>query len=263
MNRTEARERGAGEASPRRTGRTDVVLAGAAEVAAVLVQGESLQGETIGSLQQLAACAVPRNYPKGNVLFHHGEPATAVYLVLSGRIKVSLTSEDGREVILALMRPAEMIGLDAALDRGRNFGTATCVTRCRLARLDRDVFVKWLESHPATQLGLLGELSRRLHVAWEKIGEQALLPVKKRLFMTLLELAREEGTLQPGGPVTFVRPTHQELAELVGSSRVVVSRLLKELLEEEDGIAAEGNIIRVYLDDLVLIDEFTGEAPRK
>lgn len=229
---------------------------GEPEIEQVLAQVGFLQPETIGSLQHLAAHAVPRSYPKGNVLFCHGDPSSEIYLVLTGRVKVSLLSEEGREVILAMSRPAQLIGLDAVLDDGRNFGTATTVTRCRLARIDRDAFLGWLKESPAAQTALLGELARRLHDAWEKIGEQALLPVKRRLLMTLIELAREEGTLEPGGPVSFVRPTHQQLAELIGSSRVVVSRILKELLEEQTAFAADGNVIRVFLDDLVLVDDF-------
>lgn len=236
------------------------VVAPEPELGRVLAQVEFLQNETMGALGQLAELATPRTYPKGNLLFCHGEPAAAVYVVLSGRVKISLLSDEGREVILSMIRPAQLIGLDAALDGGRNFGTATTVARCRLAKIDGAAFLAWLQEHPAAQRGLLGELSRRLHDAYEKIGEQALLPVKRRLLMTLIELAREEGTLEPGGPVTFVRPTHQELAELIGSSRVVVSRILKELLEEESAIAADGNVIRVYLDDLVLVDDFGGDG---
>jgi CRP-like cAMP-binding protein len=241
----------------------EALLIGEAELAHVLAQVDFLQNETMSALQQLMTLATPHTYPKGNLLFCHGDAASAVYVVLSGRVKVSLLSEEGREVILAVIRPAELMGLDAALDDGRNFGTATTVTRCRLARIDRNAFLDWLQDHPTAQRGLLGELSRRLHFAWEKIGEQALLPVKRRLLMTLIELARQDGTSEAGeagGPVTFVRPTHQELAELIGSSRVVVSRILKELLEEEDAFAAEGNVIRVYLDDLVLVDDFGGDG---
>lgn len=254
---------GAAVSAPRRAPAADVALAAEPELARVLAQVEFLQNETMGALQQLVQLAVPRTYPKGNLLFCHGDPAGAVYVVLSGRVKVSLLSEEGREVILAMIRPAQLIGLDAALDDGRNFGTATTVSRCRLARIDGPAFLSWLQEHPAAQRGLLGELSRRLHGAYEKIGEQALLPVKRRLLMTLIELAREDGILEPGEPagaVTFVRPTHQELAELIGSSRVVVSRILKELMEEQSAFAADGNVIRVFLDDLVLVDDFGGEG---
>lgn len=259
MTRSKTLETGA-EAVPRRLPPREAIVPGEPDLARVLSRVGFLQDETMSALQELIGLAVPRSYPKGNLLFCHGEPATVVYVVLSGRVKVSLLSEEGREVILAMIRPAQLIGLDAALDDGRNFGTATTVTRCRLAKIDRTAFLAWLQSHPAAQRGLLGELAHRLHDAYEKIGEQALLPVKRRLLMTLIELAREEGTLEPGGPVTFVRPTHQQLAELIGSSRVVVSRILKELIEEESAFAADGNVIRVYLDDLILVDDFRGEG---
>jgi CRP-like cAMP-binding protein len=90
--------------------------------------------------------------------------------------------------------------------------------------------------------------------AYQKIGEHALLSVKERLLYTLLEIAEQEGELGPEGDWIFTRPTHQELADRIGSSREVVSRVLKELLESEL-LEAEGKIIRVSESALILRDE--------
>jgi len=227
----------------------------AAEVAAVLRETLFLQDEAEvvrGELAELAAC---RNYRKSSILFFHGDVSDAVYVVLQGRVKISLTNEDGREVVLAVMRPGGMFGLVEALDNGPHSGTAVTLTECRLARITSDRFAAWLRRHPVLQERLLIGLVRMLREAYEKVGEQALLSVKRRLFTTLLEIARADGE-QEGQEVFFELPTHQELADRVGTSRVVVSRVLKELMEEEQSLTAQGRVIRLPLSALVTRDDF-------
>jgi CRP/FNR family cyclic AMP-dependent transcriptional regulator len=102
---------------------------------------------------------------------------------------------------------------------------------------------------------LLYELSTRVREAYQKIGEHALLGVKERLLYALIDIAEREGISEPDGAgVTFTRPTHQELANRIGSSREVVSRVLKELLDSET-LRADGRVIRVSESALVLRDE--------
>lgn len=199
--------------------------------------------------EELARVAIVHTYPRGNILSYHGEPADTICIVLEGRLKISLISDEGREVVLATIRPGGVFGVIAALDDGSHIGTATALTECVLAKIPREAFLSWLMRHPTAQGPLLVEFARQLRNAYEKIGEQSLLPVKKRLLAALVEIARSEGRPATGSDeVEFVRPTHEELAQLVGSSRVVISRLLKELLSEEEAIAAQGRVIRVSLE---------------
>jgi CRP/FNR family transcriptional regulator, cyclic AMP receptor protein len=202
---------------------------------------------------RLATC---RTYPRGNLLFHHGEPGDAIFLVLRGRVKVSLVNGDGREVMLALLQPGGVFGLVEALDGGPHTGTATTLLESRLARVPADRFVGWLRQRPAVHQRLLLGLTRMLREAYEKVGEQALLPVKRRLLGALLEIARSEGELH-GEEVSFVLPTHQELADRVGSTRVVVSRLLKEVIEEERYRTQRGKVLR--LPARALVDREEGD----
>jgi CRP/FNR family transcriptional regulator, cyclic AMP receptor protein len=227
----------------------------AAEVATSLRDTLFLQDETEAVRRELAELAACRNYPKGSILFFHGDHGDTVYIVLQGRVKISLTNEDGREVGLAVMRPGGVFGLVEALDNGPHSGTAVALMDCRLARITSDRFAAWLRRHPALQERLLIGLVRMLREAYEKVGEQALLSVKRRLFTTLLEIARSDGE-QQGKEVFFELPTHQELADRIGSSRVVVSRVLKELIEEERGLTATGRVIRLPLSALVTRDGF-------
>lgn len=205
--------------------------------------------------EALARIAVPRAYPKGNVLFCHGDTCTAVALVESGRVKMALMNDDGREVALEVVRAGHLLGVDALFTGRRYVGTAVTLCEARIARIPTDAFLAWLGDFPDASRALLGELAAEVRHAYEKIGELALLPVKRRLLMALLEIARSDGEACRTGQVEFVRPTHQELAELVGSTRVVISRMMKELMEEEEMLAEHGNVVRVHLEDLVL-DEF-------
>jgi CRP-like cAMP-binding protein len=202
-------------------------------------QPESVRNE----IASMAAC---RRYPRGNILFYHGDPGSMLYVVVDGQVKISVISEDGREVVVAFMRSSGVCGLISALDGGRHVGTAMTVTDAYLAGIPADRFLGWLRQHPALHQSLLMEMAQMIRAAYEKVGEQALLPVKKRLLTTLVEIAREEGR-QTGTEVVFIRPTHQELAERIGTTRVVVSRALKEILEEEGVIQETGRVLRVRL----------------
>jgi CRP-like cAMP-binding protein len=204
--------------------------------------------------EALGRIAIGRDYPKGNVLFYHGDVCTSVGYVEAGRVKVALMNDDGREVALEIVRPGHLLGAPALFCAGTYMGTAVTLTDARIARIPADAFRGWLAEFPRASHALMGELCAAVRHAYEKIGEIALLPVKRRLLMTLIELARSDGKACNPGQVEFVRPTHKELAELVGSTRVVISRIMKELMEEESLLAEHGNVIRVHMEDLVLDD---------
>jgi CRP/FNR family transcriptional regulator, cyclic AMP receptor protein len=222
---------------------------------AVLERVVFLQDESAEVRAELAEIAILHDYPKGNILFYHGDPSDAVYIVLDGRVKVTLMNADGREVILAVMQTAGVFGLVEALDGGPHAGTAITLSACRLAKIPSGRFVSWLHQHPLLHQRLVIGLARMLRDAYEKVGEQALLPVKRRLLSALLDIARSDGQ-QRGADVVFRVPTHQELAERVGSSRVVISRILKELIAEEESLTAHGRVLRVPMSALVVREEF-------
>jgi CRP-like cAMP-binding protein len=193
---------------------------------------------------------VSHNYPKGNILYHDDDPATTLYIVVQGRVKICLMHEEGREVVLTVMNGGGVLGLVAALDDGPHIGTAITLTDCRIAALQRDRFEAFLTRHPFLQKPIEAELARQLRAAYRKVGEQALLPVKKRLLATLMEIAQAEGS-PVRNEIVFLRPTQQELAERVGTTRVVIARALKELLEDEQVLATDGRTFRLTMRALV------------
>jgi CRP/FNR family transcriptional regulator, cyclic AMP receptor protein len=196
---------------------------------------------------ELAAMLAVYRYPRGNILYYHGEPADSVFILLDGKVKVSLISEDGREVVLATILNGSIFGIIAALDGGAHIGNAMTTADSQVARISTDRLVGWMKRHPSSHGPVAEQLAHMLRAAYSKIGAQSLLPVRERLLGAIVQMARAEGTVGANGVVSFRRPTHKELAEIVGSSRVVVSRVLNEILTK-NGIIATGRVIRLPLD---------------
>lgn len=206
--------------------------------------------------QELASLALCHDYPKNNMLAYRGDPAAAVFLVVSGRVKIILTNEEGREVIVSLLGPGGMFGLTSALDAGDQLADAVTVEPSRIAKFKDEAFIRWVRTYPDVQVALVRELVRRVRDLHQQIGAHALMSAKDRLLSTLLEIAEDEGELEPGGSeIIFTRPTHQELAHRIGSSREVVSRLLAELMDSDLLQADEGRVIRVTESALILRED--------
>jgi CRP/FNR family transcriptional regulator, cyclic AMP receptor protein len=197
------------------------------------------------SFAELVSC---RTFPKGNILFHHGDPCYAAYVIISGRVKLAIAGEDGREFALEVFGPGDMCGLIATLDAGPHNATAITLSNARIGVVPRERFHAWITERPLLQHTIVAALVKMLRNAYERVGMQTLMPVKRRVRAALIEIAQHQGTHDENG-YTAPRPTHQELAERIGSTRVVVSRAIKELLEEEDYIRMDGHTLHVRLDE--------------
>ncbi|UCF18556.1 MAG: Crp/Fnr family transcriptional regulator [Gemmatimonadota bacterium] len=205
----------------------------------------ALSGIDGAALQELAPLALCHTYPKNNYLFYQGDPVESVFIVLDGKVKLTMTNEEGREIVLTFVEPGGSFGIVAALDGGGQVGNAVTTTPCRLAKIEAKAWVRWLYRHPATLGVILEQVCVRSREVCERLAQQVLMDVKDRLFHALLTIAESEGECDCGGDsVSFTRPTHQELAIQIGSSREVVSRALRQILEESD-LEEEGRRIRV------------------
>lgn len=217
------------------------------EILDVLPHVAFLADEDVDTRRSFAALATVRSFPRHNILFHHEDPCLAAFLVIRGKVKLALSHEDGRELTLDTFGPGGMCGLVASIDGKAHTGTATTTAASRIAILPREPLARWIAERPALQGRILLQVAELLRTAYGRVGSQALLSVKHRLREALFELARASGARSANGEIVVARPTHQELAERVGSTRVVVSRAIKALLEEEDDISMEGRVLRVQL----------------
>lgn len=175
---------------------------------------------------RLAHATREKSYPKNSVILFEDDPGDALYVVLSGQVKVVLIGEDGREVILSILRDGDFFGEMSLIDDQPRSAHVIATEDSNLLVLRRDDFRRSIEESPRIALGLLRALSRRLRRADDKIGSLALLDVNGRVARLLLELADEhDGSHIPR------TVTHHMIAQMVGSSRETVSRTMRELAD--------------------------------
>src|SRR5215471_367082 len=176
----------------------------------------------------LASLMRPRPYAKDEVIYLKGDPGTAFYVIASGRVKIALTSPDGKELILRRLGPGEFHGELALLDDEPRSADAIATDSSVLLVLQRDAFRQFLADHPAVATKLLATVSSYLRRNAELIQDATFLDVPARLARILLELAGGDGgdDLPPPGAVIPDRMKQAELASLVGATRESINKWL-------------------------------------
>jgi CRP-like cAMP-binding protein len=174
-------------------------------------------------LQKFADLTRERSYPKGSVILFQDDPGDSLFVLRSGRVKVVLIGEDGREVILGVLEPGAHFGELALIDDQPRSAHVIAMEDANLLILRREDFRRRVEANPSVAWALLTELSRRLRRADVKIGGLVLLDVPGRIARLLLDLADEAGSAAIEKPLT-----HQTIAQMIGASRETVSRAMKE-----------------------------------
>lgn len=200
----------------------------------------------------LAPMAHERTYEKGEaILFEDDDSHQGFFLIYEGEVKVVLTSLDGKETILASLKEGDFFGEMALLDGEPRSATVRAVEPSRLLSIRRDDFLQFLRRHPDVGLVLLAEMSKRLRRSNRQVSSLALMGVHGRVADALLKLMDERGIRQKtreGKSIVLIRdrPTQQFIADMSGSARETVSRVLKHF-EQKGWIANDGR-------DLVIID---------
>ena len=197
---------------------------------AILASIDLFADLTPRELEDLGARVRRRHYPKGSTLFLQGDPGTCLYLVETGRVKMVLPSSSGKELIVATRGPGEFFGDMALLDGAPRSADAVTAEECQLLVLQRDDFVRFLETHAAAAVRLLAELSRRLRRTMRQQEEASLLDVGARVASALLHLAEEQGTPAGDGTegiVVATSLTQTALATMVGITRESVNKWVR------------------------------------
>src|SRR5215203_6705702 len=174
-------------------------------------------------IQKFADLTRERSYPKGSVILFQDDPGDSLFVLRTGRVKVVLIGEDGREVILGVLEPGSHFGELALIDDQPRSAHVIAMEDSQLLILRREDFRRRVEANPSVAWSLLTELSRRLRRADEKIGGLVLLDVPGRIARLLLDLAEEAGSNTIEKPLT-----HQTIAQMIGASRETVSRAMKD-----------------------------------
>ncbi|MDP8256779.1 MAG: Crp/Fnr family transcriptional regulator [Candidatus Alcyoniella australis] len=193
---------------------------------------------------------VVRSYEPDTIIVRQGAVGDALYVVLSGKVKVTLYSESGREVVLDTLAPESFFGEMSLIDAAPRSANVITVEQSELLYLGRRDFRRALTDNPTLALSLLEELCRRLREADAKIGHLALVDVQGRVAGFLLRLGREHGKKMAGGYLIEKRPTHLEMAGLLGTSRETVSRAMSEFIKR-GYIRQQGRKLFIPLDTLL------------
>jgi CRP/FNR family transcriptional regulator, cyclic AMP receptor protein len=183
-------------------------------------------------LASIAAVAKPRRHAKDDVVFHADESGDIFCLIREGRVKVTMISPEGKEIILSMLGPGDFFGEMALLDDEPRSATVVATEPLELMTIWRSDFLQILSENFSITRKVLAELSRRLRSASNRIESLATMDVYGRLARFFLDLARQNGKSLDNGYVAVHRPTHQAIANMIGTSRETVSRLIHDLMRQ-------------------------------
>ena len=170
-----------------------------------------------------------RKYEPGSALWHEGDASEWIAIVLSGRVKVAYSTEEGVEVVLEIREPGDILGEIAALDGGPRSAAVTAMDGVEVLALSAATFRVFLQSYPKVALYLLETLARRLRQAGGRQVEFGAYDTLGRVARRLLELADRFGEQRGDGVVINLPLSQNELAGWVGASREAVAKSLQTL----------------------------------
>jgi len=188
-------------------------------------------------LQTLFDHAAIRKFPKNTIIIHDGDESDSLYIIVSGKVKVFLTDDQGKEVILNFQEVGEYFGEVALLDQIRRSASVVTLVPSQLLVITRQDFMRCLSMHPEIALRMMKGLTNRLRDLTDEVKSLALMDVYGRIARTLLKMAEEHD-----GQLLIAQLSRKDLANMVGSSREMVSRVLREL-ERKGHIKMQGKSI--------------------
>ena len=205
------------------------------------------RGLSAEETEAVAKSTTSRRFGRGSAIILAEQQGDAFFIIQKGRVKVSVSREGGREVILSLLGVGQVFGELSLLDGKPRSADVTATEATELIMLRRPDFLRLITEKPSIVIGLLTELASRLRKVDYKIAGLALLDVTNRVSKTLLQLANEGGEQEEHGVLLKNRPTHQQLAQMSGTTRETVTRVLRQL-EEQGYIECRGRNIVILSD---------------
>ena len=196
-------------------------------------------------LNRIASKMVSRDYEKGQMILLEESTGETFFIITSGTVKVTRLSDDGREVILALLGESDFFGEMSLLDGEGRSANIVANEDAEVMTLSRRDFLECLETYPKIAISLLEELAVRLRKSDQQIESLSLSDSEQRIGITLIRLAEERGTIKRGDVTVQNLPYQQDIANMAGTSRETVSRTLK-LLEDKKLVKRNGSDITIF-----------------
>ncbi|MDP9806249.1 CRP-like cAMP-binding protein [Trueperella bonasi] len=165
---------------------------------------------------------------RGESLFHEGDAGDRLYVIVEGKVKLSHTSDDGRENLIAILGPGEIIGELSLFDLGARSSTVTAIAPSKFFYLSHKDMMDYIDEHPKMAKSMLRELAKRLRNTNDQMADLVFSDVPGRVAKALLDLAERFGERTPEGIYVAHDLTQEELAHLVGASRETVNKSLAD-----------------------------------
>ena len=208
------------------------------------------------AFDQLCRYAKHTTLKRGTTIVSKGDPGNSLIAVISGTVKISVTSPDGRSAILNLIGPGEIFGEVAVLDGQARTADATANTNCEIYVIDRRDFIPFVRSQPALAMKFIELLCTRLRWTSDQVEEVILQNLPGRLASALLRLT-EKHKLAPAGRTIAV--TQQEISEMVGMTRESINKQLRAWADRKWVRLEHGAIVVLDAGSLQAVAEAGGD----
>ncbi len=213
----------------------------AAEKISLLKSIRLFSGLDDAELQALFDHSSVRSFPKNSVIINDGDESDSLYVIASGKVKIFLMDDKGKEIILNFQSTGEYFGELSLLDQVCRSASVITLEPCRFIIISKVAFMQCISKHPEIALRVIRDLTTRLRSLTDEVKGFALLDVYGRLSRILLKLAEPKN----GELVIERAPSRKDLASMVGSSREMVTRIIKGL-EEGGHITVTGKTIVIH-----------------
>jgi CRP-like cAMP-binding protein len=223
-----------------------------------LTRIELFRGVTEAEAQKITVMCPEKRYPKGGTIFSPGDPPDFLYLLTKGLVKLVSISEKGLETILQIFKPDDVFGEFLLSADKRRFG-AVAMEEAIVTGITREAFTELLASIPTVGLNFIKLLSGRLEKAERELAEFSHSWSYHRLAKILLELSESFGEEIPSGTMINLRMTHEDLANMIGTSRETVTTQLRRF-EHMGLVARQGR--RIILNKPGLLQFVQSEEQR-
>jgi CRP/FNR family cyclic AMP-dependent transcriptional regulator len=194
--------------------------------------------------EALLAYARVEHYRAGQTIFLKGSPGRGMLAVLRGRVRISASSPDGREIVLNTIDQGEVFGEIALLDGKERSADAVAIVECDLLAIERRDFVPFLENHAGLALRLIAVLCERLRRTTQQVEDVLFLDLPSRLAKKLLDLAATRAQRTPSGLRFEAKLSQREIGTMIGLSRESVNKQLAQW-QQEGIVAVEKGVITI------------------
>jgi CRP/FNR family transcriptional regulator, cyclic AMP receptor protein len=186
------------------------------------------------ALQAFEAIKYATAYPKGAVLFVEGQAPRGVFVLCKGRVKLSICATDGKTLIVKIAEPGEVLGLSGTVSGKPYELTAETIDPCQVNFVKRDDFLRFLKDHSDACFKVAEQLSEKYNTACHEVRSLGLShSAGEKLAKLLLEWSSKNGEATKQEPHLKMALTHEEIAQMIGTSRETVTRLFADLKKRQ------------------------------